>query len=100
MSIVASWKGIGRGLRLDSGKLDEIGVKYPCNPKECLSEVLAKWLRKEYNVEKFGEPNWQLIVKTVAGPAAGSDPALALIIAKKHSLTGKYTILYKIIDES
>ena len=62
--------------------------------------MLAKWLRKEYNVEKFGEPNWQWIVKTVANSADGSDPALALIIAKKHSLTGKYTILYKILGES
>ena len=89
ISIAASWKAIGRGLRLDSGQLDEIGVKHPFNPKECLSEVLAKWLKKDYNVTRFGEPTWQQIVEIVASPAAGSDPALALTIAKKHSLTGK-----------
>lgn len=89
--IAERWRAIGEGLRLGFGKLDGIGDQHRCKPQDCLAAVLTKWLKKEYNVEKFGEPTWQWIVKIVASPAAGNDPALAKTIAKKHPVwRGKY----------
>ena len=84
MPVAGSWKTIGRGLRLDSGRLETINVSNSGKPKECLSEMLTCWLKRNYNVERFGEPTWQAVVKVVAHPAAGDNSALALNIAKQH----------------
>ena len=85
ISIASSWKAIGRGLQIDSECLDLIQKSNPGNPKECLSEMLTCWLKKSYNVERFGERTWRAVVKVVAHPAAGDNFALALNIAKQHS---------------
>ena len=85
MSIASSWKAIGTGLRIDSGRLDAIQDSYPGKPRECLSEMLTCWLKRNYNVERFGEPTWRAVVKVAAHPAAGDNCALALNIAKQHS---------------
>ena len=47
--------------------------------------VLTCWLRKNYDVELFGEPTWRTLVKVVARPVAGNNCALALSIAGRHS---------------
>ena len=85
MPVVSSWKVIGRGLRIDSGRLDMIQESNPGKPKECLSEMLTCWLKRNYNVERFGEPTWRAVVKVVAHPAAGDNCAHALSIAQRHS---------------
>ena len=85
MPVVNSWKAIGRGLRIDSGHLEMIQKDNLGNSKECLSEMLTCWLKRNYNVERFGEPTWRGVVKVVARPAAGDNHALALTIAKQHS---------------
>ena len=85
MPIASSWKAIGRGLRIEPGRLNTIQESNPGKPKECLSEMLTCWLDRNYNVERFGEPMWQAVVKVVAHPAAGDNYALALSIAKQHS---------------
>ena len=84
MPVVSSWKAIGTGLGIDSGRLDAIQESNFGNSKNCLLEMLICWLRRNYNVEKFGEPMWQAVVKVVAYPAAGDNCALALSIAGKH----------------
>ena len=85
MPVVNSWKAIGRGLRIDFGHLEMIQKDNCGNSKECLSEMLTCWLKRNYNVERFGEPTWQAVVKVVARPAAGDNCALALNIAEKHA---------------
>ena len=85
MPVAGSWKTIGRGLRIDSGRLNVIQQNNSGKPKECLSEILTCWLNRNYNVERFGEPTWQTVVKVVAHPAAGDNCALALSIAEQHS---------------
>ena len=87
MPIAGFWKAIGRGLRIDSGRLDLIQESNPGKPRECLSEVLTGWLKRNYNVGRFGEPTWRAVVKVVAHPAAGDNCGLALSIARKHSGT-------------
>ena len=78
------WKAIGRGLKIDPGRLKRIQADNCGNAKECLSEVLTCWLKGNYNVKRFGEPTWQAVVKVVADPAGGDNHARALSIAKKH----------------
>ena len=85
MPIVCSWKAIGRGLRIGSGRLDMIQEDNSRNSKECLSEMLTCWLKRNYDVERFGKPSWRAVVKVVAHPAAGDNCTLALNIAEKHS---------------
>ena len=82
MPVVNSWKAIGRGLRIDSGRLEMIQKYNPVNSKEYLSEMLTCWLKRNYNVARFGEPTWQAVVKVVAHPAGGDNCALALSIAR------------------
>lgn len=79
-----SWKTIGRGLRLDSGHLETINASNSGKPIDCLSDIIACWLKRNYNVERFNEPTWQAVVKVVVHPAAGDNNALALNIAKQH----------------
>ena len=85
MPVASNWKAIGTGLRIDSGHLDTIQESNSGKPKECLSDMLTCWLKRNYNVERFGVPTWQTVVKVVADPAAGDNCALALSIAKQHS---------------
>ena len=84
MPVASSWKAIGRGLRIGPGRLNMIQESNSGKPRECLSEMLTCWLKRNYNVERFGEPTWRAVVKVVAHPAAGDNCALAQSIAKKH----------------
>ena len=85
IQVASSWKAIGRGLRINPGRLETINENNSGKPKECLSEMLTCWLNRNYNVERFGEPTWQAVVKVVAHPAAGDSCVLALTIDKQHS---------------
>ncbi len=79
------WRRIGLGLRLRPPKLSEIEATYKQDVLACLVEVLSSWLRKEYNWNRFGRPNWSQIVFVVGVSSAGSNPALAEKIAENHS---------------
>ena len=76
------WKNIGLALRLSPNSLNTISTKE--NVTDCLMEVLTQWLRKTYNVKRFGEPSWKLLVKAVSDQAGGNDRALAEKIAQNH----------------
>jgi len=87
IQVASSWKAIGRGLRINPGRLETINENNSGKRKVCLSEMLTCWLNRNYNVERFGEPAWRAVVKVVAHPAAGDNCALALTIAEQHSGT-------------
>ena len=87
--LAAVWKAIGRALRLNAGELERIESAHPGKPTECLSDVILSWLRRNYDVKRFGLPTWRRIVEVVADPAAGNDTALANAIATKQSSIGK-----------
>jgi len=92
LPISAKWKALGLGLRLNYRILYTIENDRG-SPTECMNEVVLAWLRREYNVERFGEPTWRTLVQVVAHPAAGDDPTLAQKIAEKHPGDLVYTIL-------
>ena len=90
ISAVAKWKSIGTGLGIKRGKLDEIEARHSGDPSECLAEMLTTWLRRSYDVKRFGEPTWRKLTQIVSKSAAGNNPALALTIANKHLTACKY----------
>ena len=83
MDVRAKWRQIGSALRLRAPTLDEIRQNHH-DAEERLSAVLKIWLQKNYNVKRFGEPSWSLVVRAVSHPAGGGDCALALRIATKY----------------
>ena len=52
------WKELGLQLGLYMPTLDEIDDKCRGNPRKCLHECLAVWLRKEDKVTSKGGPTW------------------------------------------
>ena len=81
-------------LRLNPDILDGIETRYSGNPIDGLILMVTEWLRRKYNVKKFGEPTWQALVKAVAHPAGGANMALARDMARKHKaggMFGRYT---------
>ena len=50
--------------------------------------MVTEWLKKNYNVEKYGEPTWQRLVEVVVHPTGGANTALARDIARKHKTGG------------
>ena len=88
ISVSAKWESIGIALRLKANTLDGIQTKNCGDPTACLTSVVKEWLKRNYNVERFGEPTWQWLVKVVGDPAGGADKALARHIATRHMATG------------
>ena len=82
LPVANKWRNIGLALRLTPNVIGTIGTKN--DAKDCLLEVLTEWLKKTYNVERFGEPSWKLLIMAVGDRAGGGDPALAEIIAQKY----------------
>ena len=92
LEVAHNWKGVGEALRLKPALLRRIQANHPTDVTECLSAVLAEWLKKAYNTTRFGPPSWKLLVAAVADPAGGNDRALAERIVQRHK--GKYYMPY------
>ena len=50
--------------------------------------MATEWLKRNYKVEKFGEPTWQRLVEAVGNQAGGANMALAKKIARRHKAKG------------
>ena len=90
--IATNWKSVGAALQLKSDILVNIDTRCTGNPHACLSGIVKEWLKRNYNVEKFGQPTWQRLVEVVVHPAGGANTALAVEIAIKHKVGGMYTL--------
>ena len=78
------WYELGVSLRIKVGDLDAVQKDKP-NPEEGLMAVMKLFLRKVYNVKRFGEPTWRRLVQAVQDDSGGEDRALAERIAREHS---------------
>ena len=83
LPVAHKWKKIGHALRLDPNLLERIRQKNHVDADDYLSDVLTEWLKKAYNVVRFGDPSWKLLVEALAHPAGGNDCALAEKISRK-----------------
>ena len=82
-SVAANWRDIGIFLRIRLSQLETIQVQ-GYTPMGCMREMLITWLRRNYNVERFGEPTWAKLVEAVRHSAGGGNSSLAMEIARKH----------------
>ena len=83
LDLAGRWPDICVALGLHRLK-GEIAAMYPGCPRDCLQEVIVRWLRKVHNVERYDPPTWKTLVMAVADKAGGENPALAEQIANKH----------------
>ena len=83
-TMAGHWRKIARGLRLSSATISLIVSKSNNDSEDCLFNILEIWLKRTYNTERYGNPSWRMLVKCIANPAGGADPALAEVIAKRH----------------
>ena len=84
--VVASWRNIGTLLGIRDGQLQTIQLQAN-SPLDCLRQMLVTWLRRNYDVKRFGEPTWVKLVEAVNSPVGGGHPSLATEIARKHGGT-------------
>ena len=88
--VAAKWRDVGTMFRLKVGDLDTIMASHPGSPSACMFDVETHWLKKNYNVGRFGPPTWRKIVEAVGNSAGGGNPDHALKIAKEHSMSYHY----------
>ena len=86
--VSANWRNIGVALRLDPITLECIDARHRGDPPACLTSTVTKWLNRNYNVDRFGVPTWQWLVKAVGDPAGGANEAFARNMAKKCKIRG------------
>ena len=86
--VSAKWRNIGTALRLKSDVLESIQAASGSDPPACLGSMVTEWLKKNYNVKRFGEPTWQKLVEAVGHPAGGANMATARDIARRHKAGG------------
>jgi len=89
-TLCARWSDLCFALKLPPAEEEAIGETHSGNPRKCLREVLKKWLRKNYNFQKYGHPSWRFLVRAVGDPNGGNDCALAETIGKDH--TGRLNV--------
>jgi len=58
----AKWKDIGLNLGISKNSLDIIKTNNPLNCEHCMSEMLAKWLRKE---NAKSNPSWRSLCQAL-----------------------------------
>ena len=87
LKVAGKWKTMGLALGLRPNTIEKI-EKDKDNVEDRLYSVLTHWLNKAYNVQRFGQPSWQLLVRAVRDPAGGNNPAVAGTMAAKYGGRG------------
>ena len=80
---VTKWREIGMALGLKENTLNRIEHENR-DLMSRLSKMVSEWLKKNYNVERFGEPTWEKLAGVVRSREGGNNSALAQDIARKH----------------
>lgn len=62
----AKWYDIGLRLGISADTLDAIAKAHLCNPEECFTDTLIKWLR---NNEP--QPTWEALADVLRSPVVG-----------------------------
>ena len=79
---------LGRSLRLRNDDIRAVRKDYPneSDHEQALNDVLLRilWLKKEYNVERFGPPTWRMLVEAINKKTGGNNQELAKQIALNH----------------
>ena len=49
-----------------------------------MDEVITEWLKRNYDVNRFGPPTWKALIDAVEHRAGGNNRAEAEEIASRH----------------
>lgn len=71
------------GLRQDI--LESIKHLHQNDNQMLMTAMATEWLKRNYNVERFGKPSWKKLVEAVEAKSGGHNTALAQDIARRHS---------------
>ena len=74
--MAARWRDIGLALGISDSQLETIEAN-KSDVEDYLTDMLRLWLNKSHNVEKYGEPSWQILRDAVRNPAGGNSAAVA-----------------------
>ena len=86
MGVSAKYYGLGIVLGLPTSELEKIQKGFPHDMDRALIEVITRWLKHSYNVDKHGPPSWRKLVEAVDSGVGGNDHSLAKKIATHHQL--------------
>ena len=78
--LAGQWEGFAQKLGIKAGNIGIFKANRMGNVQMALNDAVADWLKKNYDVHKFGKPNW----RTLANAVQPVNNALARTIAKKH----------------
>ena len=81
---------MGCSLHIRQNKLEEIEANYQHNSSEQIYQVVLEWLKRNYNVERFGEPSWRKLAETVANLDKNVFRCIAIAYKK-----GMHMILFR-----
>ena len=98
LDIKSMYFDLGRSLRLRNDDMLAIRKDYP-NESQALNEVLLLWLKKEYNVERFGPPTWRMLVEAVNKRSGGNNYELAKQIALNHPAGSTTILLFELYEK-
>ena len=76
LPVATKWRDIGLVLGISDPKLEEIETN-KSSVKDRLTDMLRLWLKKSYNVEKYGEPSRHTLREAVRSPVGADSPAEA-----------------------
>lgn len=82
INVTSHWYNIGIHFGIPTGTLDKFRSKNRNDPDNCLTCVLAEWL-KNCN-QRSGYPTWRKVVIAVSSRVGGDHPAQASKIAKEY----------------
>ena len=84
VAIKAMYYQLGVELGLSPGELDAIRRENSHDADQAFNVVVLRWLRQQYQVERFGRPTWKRLIEAVESPVGGNNPALAAQMAVRH----------------
>lgn len=82
-NVLAHYNEIGGRLNLSFGTLELIR-RQNLSPAAAMEEVIVEWLKKNYDVNRYGPPTWKALVDVIAYPLGGNNRAEAGRIASRH----------------
>ena len=86
ISIQSLFYQLGRCLKLRNDDLNAVRDTHRSDndTEQAFQSVLLLWLKKKFNVERFGPPTWRMLVKAVDMETGGNDHKLAKKIASRY----------------
>ncbi len=78
--LAANWRSLAYSLHVRRDAIKVIQLNNPNDAGAALIDAIDEWMKKNYNLDKFGPPSWRMLASVVWK----LDQDLAYHIASKH----------------